>query len=88
MTIRWIINEKDTNRVDEIINILDRMKNDANRDDRMAIIKEMVRFERVANADQRQRAVQALSALRKGMSEADIVEIDRVIRRSSSFSEK
>ena len=88
MTIRWIINEKDTNRVDEIINILEQMKNDANRDDRMAIIKEMVRFERVANADQRQRAVQALSALRKGMSEADIVEIDRVIRRSSSFSEK
>lgn len=88
MTIRWIINEKDTNRVDEIINILEQMKNNTNRDDRMAIIKEMVRFERVANADQRQRAVQALSALRKGMSEADIVEIDRVIRRSSSFSKK
>ena len=82
MTIRWIINEKDTNRVDEIINILDRMKDNTNRDDRMAIIKEMVRFEKMANADQRQRAVQALSALRKGMSEADIVEIDRVIRRS------
>lgn len=88
MTIRWIINEKDTNRVNEIINILDRMKDNTNRDDRMAILKEMIRFERMANAEQRQRAAQALSALRKGMSEADIAEIDRVIRRCSSFSEK
>lgn len=83
MLIRWIINEKDTSRVDEIVNILVRMKANADRTDRMAILKELVRFERVANADQRQKAAEALSALRKGMKESDIAEIDRVIRRIS-----
>lgn len=83
MLIRWIINEKDTSRVDEIVNILVRMKANADRTDRIAILKELVRFERVANADQRQKAAEALSALRKGMKESDIAEIDRVIRRIS-----
>lgn len=83
MLIRWIINEKDTSRVDEIVNILVRMKANADRTDRMAILKELVRFERVANADQRQKAAEALSALRKGMKESDIAEIDRAIRRIS-----
>jgi len=83
MLIRWIINEKDTSRVDEIVNILVRMKANADRTDRIAVIKELVRFERVANADQRQKAAEALSALRKGMKESDIAEIDRAIRRIS-----
>lgn len=83
MLIRWIINEKDTSRVDEIVNILVRMKANADRTDRMAILKELIRFERVANADQRQKAAEALSALRKGMKESDIAEIDRAIRRIS-----
>lgn len=83
MLIRWIINEKDTSRVDEIVNILVRMKANADRTDRIAILKELIRFERVANADQRQGAAEALSALRKGMKESDIAEIDRVIRRIS-----
>lgn len=83
MTIRWIINEKHTQRITEIINILQQLKSLPTDADRMAIIKELNSFERVASTAQRLKACQALRAIQKEMSENNSQETSRVITRIS-----
>lgn len=83
MTIRWIINEKLAQRISEIITILQQLKSLPSDADRMAIIKELNSFERVASATQRLKACQALRAIQKEMSESYAQETSWVITRIS-----
>lgn len=83
MTIRWIINEKMTQRIPDIINILQQLKSLPTDADRMTIIKELRSFERVASTAQRLKACQALRAIQKEMNEGNATEIGKVITRIS-----
>lgn len=83
MTIRWIINEKLTQRIPEIINILQQLKSLPSDAERMTIIKELSSFERVASTAQRLKVCQALRAIQKDMSEENAKEIAKVITRIS-----
>lgn len=83
MTIRWIINEKLTQRIPEITGILQQLKSLPSDADRMTIIKELSSFERVASTAQRLKACQALRTIQKEMSEENAKEIAKVITRIS-----
>lgn len=83
MTIRWIINEKLTQRIPEIISILQQSKSLPTDADRMAIIKELSSFERVANTAQRQKACLTLRTIQKEIGEEYTQETTKVITRIS-----
>mgnify|MGYP005746680875 CR=1 FL=1 len=82
MTVRWIINDKASNRAGEVVTLLQQLKSKAAAH-RMAVVKELPRFERIATTTQRQKACSALKALKKGLSGADSQEIDKAIDRIS-----
>jgi len=83
MTLRWIINEKLTSRMGEIITILQQLKAQPT-DDALAIIKELSSFERVANVTQRAKACAALRNIQKETkNEGAAAEISKAITRIS-----
>ena len=81
MTLRWIINEKQTNRLGEIISILQKLSSLPTDADRMKVISELSSFERVANAAQRTKACTALKAIQKNMNQPDAAIIGKAITR-------
>lgn len=81
MTIRWIINEKKTNRIGEIIGLLQKLESLPTDVDRMSVISELRGFERVANASQRAKACVALKSSQKNMSETDAAIVGKTISR-------
>ncbi len=83
-TVRWIINDKLSNRANEVVAILQSLKAaQYSTEDRMAVVKELVRFERVASTAQRQKACSALKALKKQVTATDAETIDKTIARLS-----
>lgn len=83
MTIRWIINEKLTQRIPEIISILQQLKSLSTATDKVTIIKELRSFERVASTTQRLKVCQILRTLQKEVGEENTAEISKVITRIS-----
>lgn len=80
MTVRWIINDKKSDRAGEIVTILQHLKS-APTADVMAVVKELPRFERVASESQRRQACAALESLKKGLTATDATAIDQAISR-------
>lgn len=84
-TVRWIINDKLSKRAEEVVNILQSVKDSQyTPEERMAVVKELVRFERVASLPLRQKACSALKALKKQVNATDAETIDKTIARLSS----
>lgn len=81
MTLRWIINEKLTNRIGEIISILQKLNALPTDADRLEVLSELSSFERVANATQRTKACTALRTLQKNMNETDAATVGKIIAR-------
>lgn len=81
MTLRWIINEKQVNRIGEILSILQKLKSLPSDAERMAVIKELNSFERVANIAQRNKACTELRNIQKLMDEKSARAIERFITR-------
>ena len=81
-TIRGIINGKQSNRANEIVSILQNLKSSQfTAEERMSVVKELVRFERVANAAQRKSVCSALKAIKKQVNTTDAGFIDNTIQR-------
>ena len=83
MTLRWIINEKQVNRIGEILSILQKLKTLPSDAERMAVIKELNSFERVASIAQRNKACTELRNIQKLMDEKSARAIERFITRIS-----
>lgn len=81
MTLRWIINEKLVNRIGEILSILQKLKSLPSDAERMAVIKELNSFERVASIAQRNKACTELRNIQKLMDEKCARAIERFITR-------
>ncbi len=82
MTIRQIINEKQQNRINDIIALLQKLKPQLSDESCIAIVKELSSFERVANTAQRQKACAALRSLGKQLSAPSAI-IEKAITRIS-----
>ena len=83
MTLRWIIDGKQKGRMAEIVAILERLGSLPTDKDRMAVIRELSGFERVADTRLRAKACKALEKNRKSMSEADSAATAKTISRIS-----
>lgn len=84
-TVRNIIDHKKTGQAGEVVEILQELPtrlSDAG--ERLSVVKELTRFERVANASQQEKAVKALQALKSAcQSEKESNEINRAIAKLS-----
>lgn len=85
MTLRDIINSKQTSRANEIVGILQELTSKVTDEQEcLGVVKELVRFERIANASQREEACSALKFIQKSMTtERNVNEINRTINRLS-----
>lgn len=82
MTIRQIINDKQQNRVNGIITILQKLKPQLTDEACVAVVKELSSFERVANTTQRQKACAALRSLQKQLGTPSTI-VENAIARIS-----
>lgn len=82
MTVRQIINEKQQNRCNDIVSLLQRLKPLLTDEACVAVVKELSSFERVASTAQRQKACAALRSLQKQLSAPSAI-IEKAIARIS-----
>lgn len=80
MTLRMIINNKLTDKVADIVNILNNLGS-LPENERMAVVKELRSFERIATDKQRREAADALRKLKQGLSATNASAVDRYISR-------
>lgn len=80
MTLRMIINNELTDKVTDIISILNNLGS-LPENERMAVVKELRSFESIATDKQRREAADALRKLKQGLSATNASAVDRYINR-------